>query len=109
MTNPKINSPWVFLGLYGESETGKHHITWNLIKALKPNENTPWIIMSDFNEVLFSSEKFSGRTRSEKPMQELREALANYNLIDLGHNGIFSPGQTNTMMTLSRRSDLTGQ
>lgn len=45
--------------------------------------------MGDFNEILHSSKKMGGRSKSEKQMQGFQEALVNGNLIDLGHSGDF--------------------
>lgn len=70
VTDPMINSQWLFTRVYWESETGKHHITWDLIQALKPNDNTPWLVTGDFNKILYSLEKFEGRPRSEKQIQD---------------------------------------
>lgn len=85
----RTNSNWLFTGVYKESNFGKHHITWDLLQALKPRDNTPWLVIGDFNEILYSSKKFKGRPRSDKQMQLFRETLVNCNLIDLGHRGDF--------------------
>lgn len=45
--------------------------------------------MGDFNEVLYNSKKMGGWPRSEKQMQEFREALVSSNTFDLGHIGEF--------------------
>lgn len=66
MTDPRINATWLFIGVCRKSETGKHHIIWDLLQALKPNDNTHWLVMGDFNEILYSFENVAGLSRSEK-------------------------------------------
>lgn len=87
--DPRINTTWLFIGVYGKSEIGKNHITWDLLQALKPNDNTHWLVMGDCNEILYSSEKVSSRSRNEKQMQCFWKALVNCNLLNLGHSGDF--------------------
>lgn len=60
------NTSWLFTGLYDEFETGKHYTTWNLLQDLQLGDATLWLVMSDFNEVMYSSKKVGGRLRKEK-------------------------------------------
>lgn len=83
------NTYWLFIGLYEESETGKHYTTWNLLQDLQPGDGTSWLVMSDFNEDMYSSEKVRGRPRNEKHIHDFREALVRSKLTDLGHKGDF--------------------
>lgn len=48
---------WLFTSFYGKSKTSKCHKTWSLLRNLKPLQRTPWLLMGDFNEILFNNEK----------------------------------------------------
>lgn len=64
-------------------------ISWDLLKALKPVDNAPWLVIGDFSEILFHHEKSGGNLRSEKLMHNFRTALEHYGLKDLGHERKF--------------------
>lgn len=102
MEDSRNNTEWLFIDLYGELEAGKHHITWELLQGLKLTDIIPWLVMGDFNKILYSFEKMGGWNRSEKQMQEFREALVSYNLIDLGHRGDFFTWSNNHEEHLDR-------
>ena len=49
--------PWRATGFYGQPDSGKRHISWKLIEALKKQCDMPWVIFGDFNEITHSDEK----------------------------------------------------
>lgn len=82
-----VTPRWFFTGFYGEPKASKRNSSWNLLKVLKPHNITHWIVMGDFNEILFHNEKWGGKDRSEKQMARFREALDFCSLNDLGLRG----------------------
>jgi hypothetical protein len=48
---------WRFTGIYGESRWDQKYKTWDKLRELRNNSPLPWIILDDFNELLFSHEK----------------------------------------------------
>ena len=54
---------------------------------MKGNHNLPWILIGDFNEILFSHEKEGGNNRPQGYMQAFRQALNDCDLEDLGFSG----------------------
>lgn len=52
--------------------------------VLNPLGQTPWVVIGDFNDILFHDEKMRGRPRNENSMFKFRTALKNYGLFDLG-------------------------
>jgi endonuclease/exonuclease/phosphatase (EEP) superfamily protein YafD len=36
---------------------------WDLLKRIKPVSKAPWLLIGDFNEVMWSFEHFSARRR----------------------------------------------
>jgi hypothetical protein len=47
----------------------------------------PWLVMGNFNEILYSNEKEGGAMRPQRCMQAFRNALHACNLEDLGYEG----------------------
>ncbi|CAM8914255.1 unnamed protein product [Rhodiola kirilowii] len=39
---------------YGNPEMGRREETWDLLRSLKQDENQPWLVLGDFNEILLS-------------------------------------------------------
>lgn len=81
------NFLWLLIGLYGELNTNRRQKIWNLLKVLRPRNQSPWLIVGDFNEVLFHHEKSGGKLRPKKQMQDFKDTLDFYNIHDLGYKG----------------------
>ncbi|KAK5843415.1 hypothetical protein PVK06_005872 [Gossypium arboreum] len=78
---------WHFIGFYGSPIEHKRKDSWNLLRQLKGNNKLPWLVMEDFNEILYSFEKSGGRLREERQMLAFREALEDCELNGLGFLG----------------------
>ena len=46
------SSPWRATGFYGQPETEKRYISWQLLEALKVQCDLLWIVFRDFNETM---------------------------------------------------------
>lgn len=44
---------WRGTGIYDCSESGQMHNTWELIRELDNMPHMPWVVVGDFNEVLY--------------------------------------------------------
>jgi hypothetical protein len=73
--------------VYGEPRPQDRPKFWKLLKRLKDQSKDPWFVAGDFNEAMFQSEHWSASKRSERRMQDFREALEFCNLHDLGFHG----------------------
>jgi exonuclease III len=78
---------WRFTGIYGEPRAEKREEMWSLLRTLHLQEKLPWVCMGDFNEILYSFEKQSGRPKPQSQMEKFRNALNFCNLNDLGFEG----------------------
>jgi hypothetical protein len=54
---------WRLTGMYGEPKWKDKFKTWDKIRELNGNSNLPWVLIGDFNEILFSHEKEGGMAR----------------------------------------------
>lgn len=59
-------SEWRFTGFYRSSFVRDRDTTWNLLRWLGQNHSYPWLVCGDFNEILYSFEKFGGFKGEEK-------------------------------------------
>lgn len=50
-------------GFYGSSIEHLRRDSWNMLSRLKEDCNDPWLVLRDFNEIMFSFEKRGGRVR----------------------------------------------
>jgi hypothetical protein len=78
---------WRFTGIYGESRWEHKYKTWDKIRELKNNSQLPWVILGDFNELLYSHEKEGGNPRPQRCMQAFRDCLVDCSLEDMGFSG----------------------
>jgi hypothetical protein len=54
---------WRLTGIYGEPKWEDKYKTWDKLRELKSNSNLPWVVIGDFNEILYSHEKEGGNPR----------------------------------------------
>ncbi|KAL9681934.1 hypothetical protein QQ045_013726 [Rhodiola kirilowii] len=90
---------------YGNPATQKRSETWDLLRRLSMDSNLPWVVIGDFNEVLFSWEVEGRRLRKEWQMRSFRETIDACGLVDLGYSGLpftFSNKQAGLMETKAR-------
>ncbi|GMI84759.1 hypothetical protein HRI_002145200 [Hibiscus trionum] len=78
---------WRFTGFYGAPEVENRAASWNLLRQLNDLPDFPWMVMGDFNELLFASEKSGGRLRNSSQMDNFRNALEDCSLKDVGFRG----------------------
>jgi hypothetical protein len=78
---------WRLTGVYGEPRWEDKYKTWDRIRELHSQHNLPWVLIGDFNEILFSHEKEGGNLRPINFMQNFRDVLTDCNLHDIGFMG----------------------
>lgn len=71
---------------YGQPESHKRHLGWNLIRTLTTLSSLPWLISGDFNKILRLDE-ISSKKRTPFLMTSFREVLNDCNLSNLGFSG----------------------
>ncbi|XP_042956310.1 uncharacterized protein LOC122292152 [Carya illinoinensis] len=81
--------PWLFTGFYGHPETAKRHMSWELLRSLKPHPSMAWLCCGDFNELLCQNEKQGGCPRPYKQMETFRHAIMDCSLNPIQTQGPF--------------------
>ncbi|GMI70382.1 hypothetical protein HRI_000707500 [Hibiscus trionum] len=77
------NCNMFFTGIHGYSETSQKYKTWEIIDSLNINNNNiPWLLGGDFNEILSDSEKQGGNRRARSQITNFRHCLSRNNLFD---------------------------
>ena len=72
--------PWRFTGFYGEPKWEDKYKSWECLHSLNQSTNLPWVVIGDFNEILYSHEKEEGAPRPLRMMQSFHDALADCGL-----------------------------
>ncbi|KAL2894806.1 hypothetical protein RDABS01_010715 [Bienertia sinuspersici] len=83
------NFTWRLTGVYGWSEGNQKHKTWNLLQDLGEQNNLPWAIMGDFNEVLLECEKKGGNPCDFASIQQFRSVVDQLGMHDLKADGYY--------------------
>ena len=78
---------WRLTGFYGEPKWEDKHLSWSYFRDLHSRMNIPWVVIGNFNEILYLHEKEGGARRPDRMMQEFREALVDCQLDDMGFMG----------------------
>jgi hypothetical protein len=77
---------WRFIGLYGEPEWSPKDVTWDALHSIRGDGSIPWLVMGDFNEILFNGAE-GGRLRTQRQLQAFHDALSDCELVDMGYIG----------------------
>jgi hypothetical protein len=78
---------WRLTGIYGEPSWDHKERTWDALRSLHNGETLPWLVLGDFNEILFHHEKEGGRMRAPRQMQAFHDILEECDLVDIGYIG----------------------
>ncbi|XP_074304103.1 uncharacterized protein LOC141638656 [Silene latifolia] len=79
---------WRLTGVYGWSRHEDKWKTWRLMKDIKSLSSLPWVMIGDFNQILFEHEKKGGAPREQALMDEFREAVDECELLDVGFSDV---------------------
>jgi hypothetical protein len=74
--------------VYGEPRAQDRHLMWELLHRLKNSCHDQWLLLGDFNEVMWHFEHFSTSHRPERQILDFCEVLSHYVLHDLGFTGL---------------------
>ncbi|KAK9726698.1 hypothetical protein RND81_05G231500 [Saponaria officinalis] len=60
-------------------------LSWQLMRDLKTFSDLPWLLLGDFNQILYDHEKKGGRRRPQGDMDGFRQAMDVCDLINIGY------------------------
>lgn len=78
---------WRLTGMYGEFKWEEKYKTWDRLHQLKARHDLPWVVIGDFNEILFDHEKEGGNVRPQQYIAAFQQALNDCDLQDMGFIG----------------------
>lgn len=64
-----------FTGFYGEANEVARHLSWELLRRLHGGDDSLWVCVGDFNEVLFDLEHVRSKRQCVSDMARFAEAL----------------------------------
>lgn len=73
--------------IYGDSNANLRYKSWEILRQLNNGNEEPWLVIGDFNEVMYSWEAKGLRARNQLGMRQFREVLDFNQLKDLGFQG----------------------
>ncbi|KAH1131803.1 hypothetical protein J1N35_003181 [Gossypium stocksii] len=83
----EIDVKWRFTRFYGSPYAQDRDDSWAVLKNLYNEEDIPWFIHGDFNEIMYSFEKKGGLPRDERRMEKFLNAIEECQLNDVGFTG----------------------
>uniref|UniRef100_A0A803QP78 CCHC-type domain-containing protein n=1 Tax=Cannabis sativa TaxID=3483 RepID=A0A803QP78_CANSA len=74
--------------IYGFNDEQKREELWGDLERLAAGIHEPWIILGDFNEIMFANERI-GRKAQNNPSPRLRDCMEACDMSDLKYSGSF--------------------
>ncbi|XP_019160111.1 PREDICTED: uncharacterized protein LOC109156731 [Ipomoea nil] len=78
---------WRMTCYYGFPERNRRVESWELLKSLAPRSNLPWVMVGDFNDLLFQYEKRGGNQHPNNLLRGFGETIEHCGLSQLPMNG----------------------
>ncbi|CAH9109059.1 unnamed protein product [Cuscuta epithymum] len=78
---------WRLTGFYGIPDRGRRKESWEMLKDLAHRSDLPWMVIGDFNDIMFASEKRGGLPQPLWQMRGFREAIWASGLRDFPFDG----------------------
>ncbi|KAL5548196.1 hypothetical protein UlMin_003427 [Ulmus minor] len=85
-SNP-LASPWLLSTIYGPIRSREKRLFWNSIHSEMDRFNGGWLIMGDFNEVLYREDRHGGREETSSSVHMIN-AVDNLGLVELPSQGL---------------------
>ncbi|XP_019179165.1 PREDICTED: uncharacterized protein LOC109174381 [Ipomoea nil] len=78
---------WRMTGFYGFSKRPQRGESWDLIRSLANKSDLPWVMIGDFNDLLFQYEKRGGNPHPDSLLRGFGETLEDCGLMQLPMSG----------------------
>lgn len=87
ITSDDLSLPWRFTGYYGNPERNRRRESWALLSHLATQNNLPWAIMGDFNDLRDPSEKLGPNPHPPWLYRGFNDTITNCGLRDFNFDG----------------------
>jgi len=95
---------WRMTGFYGFPERGWRSASWDLLRSLTDRSALLWVVLGDFNDLLFQHEKRGGNPHPDSLLRGFGEAMDDCRLVQLPMQGYqFTWERSKTLLTGWRR------
>ena len=81
------NLSWLFFTIYASPRLAERRILWCNIEEVGCLHTLPWLMIGDFNEVLYGEDKFGGNQVNINWAMEFKACLDSCSFVDLGFAG----------------------
>ncbi|XP_019171082.1 PREDICTED: uncharacterized protein LOC109166644 [Ipomoea nil] len=78
---------WRMTGYYGYPERTRRTESWDLLRTLSGRSNLLWVVIGDFNDLLYQNEKRGGNPHPNSLLHYFGEAIEDCGLAQLPMNG----------------------
>lgn len=75
---------WRLTCFYGYPERSRRKESWDLLRFLASQSTKPWVVLGDFNDMLYAKEKEGRHIHPNWLLNGFKEAVHNSGLSDLG-------------------------
>ncbi|XP_019183645.1 PREDICTED: uncharacterized protein LOC109178466 [Ipomoea nil] len=91
-----FNKLWRMTCIYGIPERGRREETWDLLGTLKTRSLLPWVVIGDFNNLLYQHEKKGGNPYPNSLLRGFGDAVDDCGLMQMpmrGHQFTWQKGK----------------
>lgn len=88
MVSKKGFATWLLTVVYALPHACFREELWRYVEALGQMVNISWLLIGDFNQVLYLGEKIGGKPVSTCKAQRLGRVFDSCQLVDLGFQGL---------------------
>lgn len=97
---------WRFIGFYGSFYAHDRRESWDLLCQLGQHRDLPWLVVDDFNEIMYACEKMRGLPRDERRTKIFRDVLKECHLINIGYFGTWFTWERGNLMETNAQERL---
>ncbi|XP_059668770.1 uncharacterized protein LOC132313844 [Cornus florida] len=83
----KPDRDWCFTAIYATTKDAIRKEQWNFLRKLQTSVGSKWVLLGDFNDLLYPEVKKGGRVRHGWTLKSFKDFVADCQLHDLGFMG----------------------
>lgn len=74
---------WRITAFYGYSERSRRRASWDMLRSIGQDVNSPWLCIGDFNDLLSQDDKIGLHEHPDWCIRGFREVVVDCNLLDM--------------------------